>query len=241
MYVISVVGTTVSTYGSLPDGVGGVADRSRLRVDGVADRRPVAEEAQEARATGGTSRHGNVRGAGKVGVRERQGCRRSRGRKTCGSAGAVADAMPRSWAASGPEPGAADRQRRKGLRDVKDPENPRPALRAKPAAGGTGGRPPGRYQGSGKLGRRPNEHESLMRRRDRSAAADGGTAWRAFPFADGGTAWSQRRRTTSPYKVADTQTSRELRDTPATSTPRGRRDQRHAAHGRPTVLSLAHG
>ena len=125
--------------------------------------------------------------------------------------------------------------------DVRVEENPPPALRAKPAAGGTGGRPPGRYQGPGKLGRRPSEHESLMRRRDRSAAADGGTAWRAFPFADGGTAWSQRRRTTSPYKVADTQTSRELRDTPATSTPHGRRDQRHAAHGRPTVLSLAHG
>src|ERR1700678_4178044 len=57
-----------------------------------------------------------------------------------------------------------------------------------------------------------------MRRRDRSAAADGGTAWRAFPIADGGTAWSQRRRTTSPYKVADTQTSREVKDTPERST-----------------------
>ena len=56
-----------------------------------------------------------------------------------------------------------------------------------------------------------------MRRRDRSAAADGGTAWRAFPIADGGTAWSQRRRTPSPYKVADTQTSREVKDTPASS------------------------
>ena len=80
----------------------------------------------------------------------------------------------------------------------------------------TGGRPRW-YREPGKLGRRPNEHGSLMRRRDRSAAADGGTAWRAFPFADGGTAWSQRRRTTSPYKVADTQTSREVKDTPTSS------------------------
>ena len=44
--VVSVVGTTVSTYDSPPSGVDGVADRWRLGVDGVADRQPVAHEAQ---------------------------------------------------------------------------------------------------------------------------------------------------------------------------------------------------
>src|ERR1700691_775952 len=85
---------------------------------------------------------------------------------------------------------------------------------------GQGSCPPGDTKIGGRWAK-PTDHADpkvYMRRRDRSAGADGGSAWRAFTIADGGTAWSQRRRTTSPYKVADTQTSREVKDTRGSST-----------------------
>ena len=92
--------------------------------------------------------------------------------------------------------------------------------------------PPGDYK-TREADLRSANMGSLVRRRGRSAAADGGTAGRAIPFADGGTAWSQRRRTPSPYKVADTQTSREVTGHARRSFRGGsRRDQRHASRAR---------
>jgi hypothetical protein len=200
------------------------------RTDGPTDPENVRDP-RDARGSGDVDGTGDVRateyvaGVGVRGVQERWrgrvrgraaearggGARRRRAAEArAGARGG--GAWRRRGAAAWGARGARHCQRDKRLRE------PTPRFAGEsPLRGVTGGRPPGGYQGRGKLGRRPTEHGSLMRRRDRSAAADGGTAWRAFPIADGGTAWSQRRRTPSPYKVADTQTSREVQDTPASS------------------------
>jgi hypothetical protein len=64
---------------------------------------------------------------------------------------------------------------------------------AKPTAGGCGGSSPynkGREQQREECRRHSNRLKPVrVRRRHRSASADGGTAWRASPQADGGTAW----------------------------------------------------
>jgi hypothetical protein len=54
--------------------------------------------------------------------------------------------------------------------------------------------------------------EGRVRRRHRSASADGGTAWRASSTSGRGHRVAQRRRTPSRYKVADSQTSQEVPD-----------------------------